>query len=58
MAEEEGGVVEQSLGRPEVTQKLEEGRNPSDVAATLTEGKSSDVELPFDVSGVGARGKG
>ena len=58
VAEEEGGVVDQSLSRPEVVRKLEEGSKLFDVAATTTDGKRSDVELPFDASGVGARGKG
>jgi hypothetical protein len=58
VAEKEGGVVEQSLGRPEVARKLEEGRQLSDVAAMTTVLKMSDVELPSDASGVGARGNG
>ena len=57
-AEENGGVVEQKLGRSEVARKLEEGSKLFDVAAMTTDGKRSDVELPFDASGVGARGKG
>ena len=60
VAEKEGGVVEQSLGRPE-TWKLEDGSKLFDfavVAATTTDGKRRDVESPFDASGVGVCGKG
>ena len=56
VAEEKGGVVEQKLGRPEVAWKLEEGSKSFDVAAATTVLKRSDVELPSDASGVGARG--
>ena len=58
MAEEKGGVVEQKLGRSEVAWKLEKGSQPApfDVAAMTVDVKISDVELPYDASGVGARG--
>ena len=55
VAEEKGGVVEQKRGRSEVAWKLEKGSQPFDVAA-MTDLKRSDVELPYDASGVGARG--
>ena len=55
MAEKEGGVVEQSLGRAEVAWELTKGSKTFDVV-TPTALKRSDVELPYDASGVGARG--
>ena len=56
VAEEKGGVVEQKLGRSDVAWKPEKGSQPFDVAAMTVDLKRSDVELPYDASGVGARG--
>ena len=58
VAEKEGGVVEQGLGRPEVARKLEERSKTFDVAAMAKDLERIDVELPPDASGVGARGDG
>ena len=58
VAEKAGGVVEQDLGRPEVARRLDKRRKPSDVAAMTKDLERSDVELPPDASGVGARGDG
>ena len=58
VAEKEGGVVEQGLGRPEVARKLEERSKTFDVAAMTKNLERIDVELPPDASGVGARGEG
>ena len=55
VAEKEGGVVEKSLGRAGVAWELTKGRETFDVV-TSTVLKRSDVELPYDASGVGARG--
>ena len=58
VAEEKSGVVEQNLSCSEDAWKSEEGKKPFGVAATTTDGRRSDVELPSDASGVGARGNG
>ena len=49
---------QQGLGRPEVARKLEERSKTFDVAAMTKDLERSDVELPSDASGVGARGDG
>ena len=51
--------MERRAGYPEVVLKMEEGRQLMDVAATMTDGKRSDVEeLSSDASGFGVHGKG